>query len=58
MARILWVGNSEADGKKNLEKYYLPADPNAELKKEGENWVIYASAEKQPKVTWRTINRE
>lgn len=46
--KVLWTGKTEVFSKERvqtiLENGYLPADPNAIKKNEGDYWVIYGNA--------------
>ena len=41
---IVWRGKDKSAGERQLKEYILPADPEAELKKEGNEWIIEAKA--------------
>lgn len=46
MAEIKWSGLTEADAIANFNALFKDADPNAEIRQEGDYWVIEASAMK------------
>ena len=41
---VVWRGKDRSAGEKQLNEFVLPADPDAELKQEGDEWVIEAKA--------------
>ena len=44
MSKVLYRSIREEAVKEHLERFILPADPDAEMKKEGDEWVIIGNA--------------
>lgn len=44
MSKIVYRSKDKEAVKQHLERFVLPADPDAEMKKDGDEWTITANA--------------